>query len=338
MKPPIPNVLACTLHEFFGDHLLRLRGTSSHTLHSYRDSLKLLLRFVSARKGKDVTVLELEDIGTQEVIDFLQYLENNRHNIPSTRNIRLAAIHCFFRFLAGKHPEKLDQSQRILGIPFKRTQTRSVEYLEFGEIQAVLAAIDRKTVYGRRDYTLLVTMFNTGARVQEILDLRPCDLQLDRPCHARLFGKGRKERICPLWTQTAEVLKSFLAERGAERVSREPLFRNHRGEPLTRFGVRYILSKYCKRAKDCTPTLTAKRLHPHSMRHSTAAHLLQAGVDLTTISHWLGHASVNTTNRYATVDLEMKRDAIKKANPVGKKIRTASWRRDPNILEWLEAL
>jgi integrase len=208
------------------------------------------------------------------------------------------------------------QCQRILGIPFKRARSRPIEYFEYDEIQAVLAAVDRTTADGRRDYTLLAAMFNTGARVQEILDLRPCDLQLVKPLQVRLVGKGRKERLCPLWPQTAELLSSLLSESGMDPRSTEPLFRNHRGEPLTRFGVRYLLAKYCDRARASTPTLAAKRLHPHSMRHSTAVHLLKAGVDLTTISHWLGHASVNTTNRYVTIDLEMKREAIAKAKPV----------------------
>jgi integrase/recombinase XerD len=338
MRAPLPTALASALHEFFSDHLPRLRGMSPHTLHSYRDSLKLLLCFVSNRQGKDVSYLELEDIGPPQVMDFLQHLETDRHNTPATRNVRLAGIHSFFRFCAGRYPERLEHCQRMLSIPFKRTHTRSVEYLEFGEIQTVLSAIDRKIPDGRRDYALLVTMFNLGARVQEILDLRPCDLQLERPRQARLFGKGRKERICPLWPQTADLIKLLLIERKVEPTSREPLFRNHRGEPLTRFGIRYILSKYCERAKGREATLAAKRLHPHSMRHSTAVHLHQAGVDLTTISHWLGHASVTTTNRYTTVDLETKREAIKKAKPVCQEPRRQSWRRNPRILEWLESL
>ncbi len=339
MKSKGPNTLARTLRDFLGDHLPVLRGMSPHTINSYRDSLSLLLRFVATHQDRPVDVLDIVDIGPHEVVAFLNHLEQDRHNTPATRNVRLAAIHAFFRFLAGHDPRYLDHCQRILGVPFKRARIQPVEYLEYEEIQAILATIDRSTPNGLRDYVLLVTMFNTGARVQELLNLRPFDLQLIRPYQVRLLGKGRKERLCPLWPETAKLLRSFLAARKLLAHSVEPLFVNHREEPLTRFGVRYILAKYCERARDHTPTLRHKRLHPHSMRHSTAIHLLKAGVDPVTISHWLGHASVNTTNRYATVDLEMKRAAIAKAKSVGsKKEPAAAWRRNASILEWLEAL
>ena len=232
----------------------------------------------------------------------------------------------------------MDGCQRILAVPFKRAGARVVDYLEFEEIQAIMAAIDRSGPDGQRDFVLLAAMFNTGARVQEILDLRPCDLQLERPFQVRLFGKGRKERICPLWPQTAHLIKAFLTEVGIDSGSRERLFRNHRGEPLTRFGVRYLLAKYCDQARLVAPSLSGKQLHPHSMRHSTAVHLLQSVVDLPTISHWLGHASINTTNRYAKVDLQMKRRAIAKAKPLTSEGPTPAWRTDESILEWLESL
>lgn len=282
--------------------------------------------------------LDVDDIDTEQITSFLEHLETDRRNTASTRNVRLAAVHAFFRYLAGQHPDQLEHCQRIMAIPFKRTHSREVEYLEYEEIQAVLSAVDRCDTDGRRDYVLLATMFNTGARVQEIVDLRPCDLQLVRPFHLRLFGKGRKERLCPLWRQTAELLRDLLNERGVDPPSRDPIFRNHRGEPLTRFGVRYILAKHCDRARASTPTLARKRLHPHSMRHSTAVHLLKSGVDLVTISHWLGHASVNTTNRYASVDLEMKREAISRIEPVGLLLPDTVWRSDASILTWLEGL
>jgi site-specific recombinase XerD len=225
-------------------------------------------------------------------------------------------------------------------VPFKRARSRPVDYLEFDEIQAVLTAIDRTTADGRRDYALLATMFNTGARVQEIITVRVLDVRLQTPPHVRLFGKGRKERVCPLWPQTGEILRALLAERGESPLPEDPLFRNHRGSRLTRFGIRYILRKHCARAQEARPALAGKRLHPHSMRHSTAVHLLRAGVDIFTISQWLGHASVTTTNRYATTDLEMKRKAIEQTQAIDYKTDDAAalWRADASVVAWLEAL
>lgn len=338
MKDAKPNSLAMALREFFSEFLPRARGLSPCTLLSYRDSLSLLLKFMAGHLGRPVAELGLEVITPEVVLAFLDHLEASRHNKASTRNVRLAAIHAFARHVATSRPESLEGCQRILAVPFKRAGTRVVDYLEFDEIQAILAGIDRSTPDGQRDFVLLATMFNTGARVQEILDLRPCDLQLERPFQVRLFGKGRKERTCPLWPPTAIMLKAFLTGVGIEPASRERLFRNHRGGPLTRFGVRYLLAKHCDQARPSAPTLSGKQLHPHSMRHSTAVHLLQAGVDLPTISHWLGHASINTTNRYAKVDLEMKRRAIAKAKPLVLEGPTPAWKADTSILEWLESL
>ena len=241
--------------------------------------------------------------------------------------------------MAARYPVRLEQAQRILSIPLKRTGTHPVDYLEYGEIQAVLESVDRTTDDGRRDYALLATMFNTGTRVQEIIDLRVSDCQLIKPFQARLSGKGRKVRICPLWPQTAELLRGLCAEQGLPHHATTALFLNHRGKPLTRFGVRYILARQCLRAQAICPSLAHKRLHPHSMRHSTAIYLLKSGVDLVTVSHWLGHASINTTNRYATIDLEMKREAIAKAEPPYKQPQTPGvWRTDSSILAWLESL
>lgn len=339
MKTHKPTALARTLRHFFADHLPQLRGMSPHTVRSYRDSLTILLRFVAKQQRRRVERLDIEDLNAERVTAFLQHLENERGNSTTTRNVRLAAVHAFFRYLAGHQPERLEHCQRVLAVPFKRTRSRTVDYLEYDEIQAVLSAVDQSTTDGRRDYALIATMFNTGARVQEFVDLRPCDLQLIRPFHVRLFGKGQKERLCPLWPQTADLLLAFFSEHEIDANSQKPLFRNHRGRPLTRFGVRYILAKYCDRARSVAPSLNGKQLHPHSMRHSTAIHLLKSGVDLVTISHWLGHVSINTTNRYTTIDLEMKRKAINKVDPVGDGVPpTAPWRNDASILTWLESL
>lgn len=333
------NILATSLRGFFMDHLPRLRGMSPNTIQSYRDSFILLLRFVTSKKARPTSSLDLDDIGPDEVLAFLNHLEIVRRNMASTRNVRLAAIHAFFHYVASQHPDRVAQSQRVLGIPFKRSQHRSIDYLEYEELEAVLSTVDRSTADGRRDYALLATMFNTGARVQEMLDVRVRDFQLTKPFQVRLFGKGRKERICPLWPQTARVIRGLCDERRLDLHAAESFFLNHRREPLTRFGVRYILAKYIQRAKDQNPNLARKRLHPHTMRHSTAVHLLKSGVDLVTISHWLGHASVNTTNKYVAIDLDMKRKAIARAKPLGRPGRkSSSWQHDATILEWLESL
>jgi len=337
VKAPPPNKLAFRLRGYFTDHLPRVRGMSPHTIHSYRDSLMLFLRFLTSERKSRVQDLDLNGIEPDDVIAFLAYLEEVRKNGVTTRNVRLAAIHAFFRYVGTYHPEQLDRVQRILAVPFKRARQRVIEYLERDEIEAVLSGINRASRDGRRDYSLLATMFNTGARVQEIVDLRVCDLQLIRPSQIRLFGKGKKERFCPLWPQTAQVLRDHCQEYHLDLRSDARVFLNHRGTPLTRFGVRYILAKHLDCARGDVSTLARKRLHPHSMRHSTAVALLTSGVDLTTISHWLGHSNPNTTNRYATIDLEMKRRAITKVKPATHRARS-SWRRNESILEWLESL
>lgn len=334
-----PNSLARALREFFADHLPRIRGMSPHTVCSYRDAFTLLLRFLAQHHRRSIVKLDFDDLSPDPILAFLAHLETARSNSPATRNARLAAIHAFARFAAANHPEHLELCQRILAVPFKRARPRIVEYLEAAEVAALLDAPDRTTPDGRRDHALLLALFNTGARVQEILDLRPIDLQLVRPFQVRLRGKGRKERLCPLWPRTVTILRALLAEHQVDAESTAQLFRNHNGQPLTRFGVRYLVRKYARAAASEASTIKAKRVHPHVLRHSTAVHLLQAGVDLVTISHWLGHASVETTNRYAAVDLETKRAAVAKVRPIGAvDPAVAAWRTDSNILHWLEAL
>lgn len=333
------NILGIALKDFFYSYLSQLRGMSPHTILNYRDSLKLFLQFLIQEKDICVSELTIEKIEPDQVIGFLNYLEKTRGNGAGTRNIRLAALHSFFRYLAHQYPQHLSLSQRILSIPFKRTSTQVIEYLEFEEVMALLKSIDRSKVNGRRDYALLLFMFNTGARVQEIVDLKTKDLELSKPFMVHIFGKGRKERICPIWSETAHILREYLKEQGMDFGKSLPIFLNHLGEPLTRFGIGYIFKKYLHKAAKIQPSLKKKRLHPHSMRHSTAVHLLKSGVDLATIASWLGHASVNTTNKYATMDLEMKQKALAKAKPLGDEIPPeSSWKENPDILAWLESL
>lgn len=332
------NALAIALHGFFCDYLPNQKGTSFHTIHSYRDSMKMLLLFL-APDNDSINGLGFEDISIKKIIAFLNHLESERNNSISTRNVRLSAVHSFFRYVPSRFPEYLELSQQILCVPFKRMRTRAVEYLEFEELIALFNQIDRSKQNGRRDYALLTLMFNTGARVQEVVDLKANDLHLSAPFSVRLFGKGRKERICPLWTKTARVLCEYVKEQNIDLREPTTLFKNHLGTPLTRFGVRYILKKYIQKAAEDHPSFIAKRLHPHSIRYSTAVHLLKSGVDLATIANWLGHTSINTTNKYATIDLEMKREAIAKAAPPHTKSGSHfSGRRDPDILNWLESL
>lgn len=340
MKRSSPTKLATALRLFFSQHLPLTRGLSPRTLLSYRDTFVLLLRFLAARHSCGVVDLDVEHLRADDVLVFLDHLETERKNSVATRNARLAAIHAFARFQATRYPELLEESQRILAVPIKRGPSRAVDYLESNEISAMLDAVSRGRLDCARDRALLLTLFNTGARVQEVLDLRPGDLQLEKPTWVRLRGKGRKERLCPLWPETVAALRALLGSMPASPTEPLPVFRNHRGESMTRFGVRYLLRRYSEKARTAAPTLAVKRVHPHTYRHSAAVHLLRAGVDLVTISHWLGHASVETTNRYAAIDLETKREALQRAGPVVGAMQPGmtTWRTDGSVLAWLEAL
>jgi integrase/recombinase XerD len=332
------STLAQALHGFLTDFLPCQRNMSSHSLHSYRDSLKLLLKFVAGKKG-DPSTLTVEQITVERVTAFLRHLESDRKNRASTRNVRLSAIHSFFRYVGTQYPEHLAQAQHLLGIPFKRIETREIQHLNFDELQAVLGGINRSTSQGRRDFTLLSLLFNTGARVSEIVGLQAADIQLTEPPSVCLHGKGRKERICPLWPETARLVLKLLEEQGVPLDRPEAVFRNRCGARLTRFGVRTILRKHVANAARRVPSLKHKRLHPHSIRHSTAVHLLRSGVDLSTIAHWMGHASLNTTNKYLSLDLEAKREALAKAKPLmNSGSKAGSWRRDTDLIAWLENL
>lgn len=333
-----PSVLAHALHGFLTDYLPRQRALSPHTIRSYRDSLKLCLLFIAGKKA-DPSQLTIKHLSVERLMAFLNHLEGSRHNHAATRNVRLSAIHSFFRYLGATHPEHLAHAQRVLSVPFKRTGSREIQHLELGELQRVLHQIDRSTSPGRRDHVLLLLMFNTGARVSEVMGLLATDLRLQEPASVLLRGKGQKERVCPLWTETANALRDHLAEHGLAPHEPRTVFLNHRGQPLTRFGARLILRKRVNEAALHEPSLRGKRLHPHSMRHSTAIHLLRSGVDLSTIAHWLGHASVNTTNKYLALDLDSKREALAKAKPIlPRRRKPASWRSDRSLIKWLESL
>jgi site-specific recombinase XerD len=328
------------VRRFLSDYLVSERNVSRHTVLGYRDTLKFWLTFASRHRDKPVTALTLEDLGVDLTLAFLDDLERTRTNTVATRNVRLAALHTFFRYTAAQDPTKVALCQRVIGIPFKQTLTPSVEYLEREEMEALFKQIAPSTPRGRRDRTLLCFAYQTGARVQEMVTVRACDLELEPPASVRLCGKGRKTRVLPLWVQTSALLRALLEERRVDPWAPTPVFVNMRGQPLTRWGVRYILQKYAKAAAAAGSTLAHKRVHPHTLRHTSACHMLQAGVDPNAIRDVLGHSSSATTWRYARLNMEMKRKAIEACAP--ETARPSSpvpvWRQDQGLIEQLEAI
>jgi site-specific recombinase XerD len=328
--------LARALETYFHEHLPVRTGASRHPVLAYRDAWKLFLRFAATRATRSIPELRVTDLDVETVLAFLDSVEHDRRNAIVTRNHRRTALLAFFRFLPSVAPAYLAQSQRVLTIPVKRAPRRTIDYLERAEMDALLGQVDRGSRQGRRDYTLLAFLYNSGARVQEALDLRVAALQLERPYQVRLFGKGRKERICPVWPQTAALLRALLGERGVHETPGAPVFVSATGQPLTRYGVRHIVNRWVKAAAPIQPALARKRVHPHTFRHSCAVHLLQAGVDLNLIRSWLGHVNLETTQRYAEIDLAQKRRALDAVTPVGKPRRQAY--QSETILGWLERL
>jgi site-specific recombinase XerD len=331
------NRLSRHVHDFFHEYLTTQRNVSPHTLLSYRDTIKLFLSFASRQLSTPVVNLNLDALTPDLVLTFLNHLESERSNTAATRNVRLAALHVFFRYVGAHDPLSLDKCQRIVSIPKKRAATPTIDYLEREELQGILARIDRQTPAGRRDYAMLTFTYQTGARVQEVVGLRACDLQLDPPPQVRIWGKGRKERVLPLWSQTAALMRALLVERNVDPRSSQLVFVNLRGRPMTRWGFRHVLRKYVGAAARDGSSVVHKRVHPHSLRHTSAMHMLQAGADPNAIRDVLGHASSETTWRYARINIEMKRKAIESYQPdvpQGPPV----WRKNQDLLTYLESL
>ena len=333
------NDLNLYLRSFFLDYLGAQRGVSRHTLLSYRDVIKLFLQFAARKRGKDVTRLTIEMLDASMVLAFLEHLEHERGVCVKTRNQRLAALHTFYRHVSGVDPLHFDLCHRVIAIPLKRATVKRVSYLELPELNSIIAQIDRSKRSGRRNHALIFILYNTGCRVQEILNLRACDFQSEPFPQLRILGKGKKERFCPLWDETADVIKDLLKERGINPWGEEIMFTNVRGGNLTRFGAQYMLKKYRRQACDDMPSLKNKNITPHTLRHTTATHILQAGGEMSSIKNILGHASTTTTEHYAEINLEMKRKVIASISPHSEMGTTLpSWRRDKNLIDWLEAL
>ena len=297
----------------------------------------LFLRFAAVQARRDVAALELPHLNREVVLGFLNDLEHRRGNSVRTRNARLAAIHSFFRYVAAEEPASIALCQTVLGIPFKRGVEATITCLDRIEIEHLLALPDRTHRAGRRDAAALWFLYNTGARAQEVVDLRIPAVRFSAPEQVRILGKGRKERLCPLWPETVALLHDMIRDRGINEESDEPLFLNAAGRPLSRFGLRHIVRTYAVHAATTCPSLATKRISPHTFRHTTALHLLQNGVELNVVRSWLGHASIETTHRYAEINMEMKRAALAAASPPSQKGSRPRWQQ-PDLLQWLERL
>ena len=328
------SALAPTVEAFFTERLLTQRRASPRTVASYRDTLRLLLAFARKATGKAPSVLDVADLDAALIGSFLTHLEADRHNSVRTRNTRLAAIRSLFRFAALRHPEHAELIRRVLAIPTKRYERTVVDFLRRDEVDALLAAPDRATWIGRRDHALLVVAIQTGLRVSELIGVTCSDLHLGTGAHVRSHGKGRKERATPLTSQTLAVLRVWMRERAG--VPTDPLFPTCRGGPLSVDAVQWLLAKYAPIAARRCPSLAARHLSPHVLRHTAAMNLLQAGVDTSVIALWLGHESVQTTQIYLHADLALKERALSRTTPPNS--TPGRYRPPDSMLAFLEAL
>lgn len=325
------NLVAPWVRRFLLEHVVADLNLSRNTQASYRDALVLFLPFTASERRQPVDQLEIECLSPEVVRSFLTHLEENRRCSVSTRNQRLSVIHSFARFIGTRSPEHLSSCAEIAAIPFKRSTKEALPYLDKAEMDALLAAPDRKTRLGRRDHALLLFLYNPGARCDEAARLTVADLDLGTSPAVKILGKGNKIRLCPLWTSTADTLRALTAGRGQQ----DPVFLNRRGDPITRFGIYAMVRRHAHQATQGVSSLRATRVSPHVIRHTTAVHLLRAGVDINTIRAWLGHVSLDTTNVYAEVDLEMKAKALDACEVANSKA-TASWHRQPGLMSFLK--
>lgn len=322
------------VRRFLLDYLVNERNLAVNTRRSYRDTLILLLPFVAQHQHTAIDRLNVEQLSPALVRGFLQELETVRHCATATRNQRLAAIHAFARFVGEHSPEHIAWCSAIRIIPFKKSMQAVIPYLDKAEMDALLAAPDRTTPQGQRDHALLLFLYNTGARASEAAQVAIADLDLSTTQSVKILGKGNKIRYCPLWRATIQVLTPLITD----RLPSERVFLNRCRQPMTRFGIHTLVERCVRKASISMPSLAAKRISPHAVRHSTAVHRLRAGVDLNTIRAWLGHVSLETTNIYAQVDLDMKAKAlalceVNESGNTGK-----NWTEDESLMAFLRAL
>jgi site-specific recombinase XerD len=333
--PTKAGLIGPLIQLYFAEHLVVHKRASSQTVASYRDTFRLLLQFMQDRTGIAPTDLPLTTVDADAVLAFLHHVEHDRGCSIRSRNIRLAAIRTFFRFVSLRDPTCLGMITRIMAIPNKRFEKKLVGFLSRNEVKALMAAPDIRTRSGRRDHALLLTLYNTGGRISEIIGLRRRQVHIEaNSANVQLLGKGRKERVIPLWDETARVLRSWLREIGEAADS--IVFPSAQNKPLSRDGADYILRRAVVAASGSCPGLANKTVSPHVLRHSTAMHLLQSGVDLAVIALWLGHENIQTTNIYITADLASREQALAKLEPIPGSF--ARYKATDQLLAFLAAL
>ena len=329
-----PALVGPHLQLFFTDYLVAQRRLSPQTIASYRDTFRLLLQFMHRETGVEPTSLSISELNADRILDFLNCLEKERNNTIASRNLRLTAIRSFYRMVALRDPESVGVATRVLAIPLKRADSKVRSYLTREEMDAILTVLDRNKWCGRRDHALLLTMYNTGARVSEISFLHQNQVRFGTKSYVQLHGKGRKERLIPFWPRTARILKEWFREIGTRDSA--VAFPNVRGEPLSRFAIHLLLRKAVHQAAFHSVSLKRKRVSPHVVRHGTAMALLQAGVDIAVIALWLGHESIETTNAYVHANLAMKERALGKVLPMDTPFRR--FHADDRLLAFLESV
>ena len=328
------------VHDFFLDYLPQQKGLRPSSIRSYRDTLRLFLVFAAGQCRRGVTQLTFDDLGFERVLAFLRDLEQTRRNAIATRNQRLASLHTFYEYVGRRLPEMLQACAQVAAIPVKRCPLPETRFMARDEVDALFAKLPADGRLALRDRTMLLFLYNTGARVSEVAGLRVDQLSLTTPPHVRLLGKGGKWRSCPLWNQTAQALQQLLADRDATRTN-DCVFAATTGEAMTRFGiykrVRRLVGDLGGKQPGSRPV---RRITPHVFRHTTAVHLLEAGVEVNVIRGWLGHVSLETTNRYAEITVRMKQEALSLCEPATPKAskRKPAWHDDADLMKWLASL
>jgi len=333
------NKLMGYVQSFFRDYLAIQKGLSENTIKTYRDSLKLYLKFIAKRYSKAISRITPSDLDAESVMAFLKEIGKSRGNCIVTQNLRLSSLKVFFSYLLTEDISHSGTYQKIIAIPLKRSSKPLMEYLEIHEVGAIFDTIDRSDKGGERDYVILNMLYNTGARVSEICNLKVENIRFESPPVITITGKGKKLRHIPLWKETADILHEYLMKNDMINSPRAFVFLNSHGKPISRFGIRYIVRRRVSDAKGICPSIARKRIGPHTFRHTIAMHMLQSGVDLTVIKNWLGHVNLETTHGYIEIDLEMKRRALSSISPAGKSYDLKPLiKENSDVISWLESL